>query len=72
MNKVLKCIKGIADDCNVMCLQDDVVELYAIDENEITIKGISGWCAGHEITFTAKEFASSFVIYKNDNITVVG
>lgn len=57
-----KCIKGVADDCNVICLQGDFVELYSVDENEITVNGIFGWCMGHEICFTAKEFASSFVL----------
>jgi hypothetical protein len=63
MNKKFKCIKGVADECNVICLQGDIVEIYAIDENEITVKGIFGWCAEHEVTFTAKEFASSFCVW---------
>jgi hypothetical protein len=59
----LKCIKGIATNEFVVCLQGDIVELYSIDENEITANGIFGWCMGHEICFTAKEFASSFCVW---------
>jgi hypothetical protein len=57
----------------VVCLQGDIVELYSIDENEITANGIFGWCMGHEINFGAKEFAASFVIHTPDiaPITVV-
>jgi len=58
----LKCIKGVADDYNVFCLQDDMAILVSIDENEVVLEGTSGWCKDHEIIFTAKEFASSFVI----------
>ena len=63
MSKKFKCIKGIATDYFVVCLQNDVVEIYAIDENEITVNGIFGWCEGHYTSFTAKEFASSFCVY---------
>jgi hypothetical protein len=58
----LKCIKGVATDYFVVCLQGDIIELCSIDENEIEANGIFGWCMGHELVFTAKEFADSFVI----------
>jgi hypothetical protein len=58
----LKCIKGVANDYMVFCLLGDTVTLVSIDENEIVVEGTSGWCKDHEVTFTAKEFASSFVI----------
>jgi hypothetical protein len=55
-----KCIKGIADNINVVCLKGDEVEFVFASENEINVIGLSGWCAGCEINFTAKEFADSF------------
>ena len=60
MSKKFKCIKGIAADHFVVCMQNDIVELYSVDENEIVVKGLFGWISGVEINFTAKEFASSF------------
>ena len=59
----LKCIKGIADDHFVICLQDDVVEIVSVDENEIVVHGWAGWCKGAEIYFTAKEIASNFCFF---------
>ena len=62
MSMKLKCIKGVADDYNVFCLQGDTATLVSVGENEIVLEGVSGWCKDHEIIFTSKEFASSFVI----------
>ena len=63
MSKKFKCIKGVATDHFVVCLLNDVVDLISVDENEIVVKGIFGWCANAEITFSAKEFASSFCVW---------
>ncbi len=63
MNKKFKCIKGLATEHYVVCMQNDIVEIYAVDENAITVKGIFGWCADHEVTFTAEEFVECFCVY---------
>ena len=63
MNKKFKCIKGIATDHFVVCMQNDVVELVSVDENLIEVIGLFGWCANAEIAFDAKEFASSFCVW---------
>ena len=63
MSKKFKCIKGFATNHFVVCMQNDVVELVSVDENAICVKGIFGWCAEHEIYFTAKEFAECFCVY---------
>jgi hypothetical protein len=63
MSKKFKCIKGVATDHFVVCMQNDIVELVSVDENEIEVIGIFGWCTDHEIPFTAKEFASSFCVW---------
>jgi hypothetical protein len=59
----LKCIKGVATDHYIVCLQDDVVEVIAVDENDIVVHGWAGWCKGHEINFTAKEIANNFCFF---------
>lgn len=64
----LKCIKGISTTHFVVCLQGDVVELYAIDENEITVKGVSGWCVNQEICLTANEIAACFYVLEPTEI----
>ena len=63
MSKKFKCIKGVATDHFVVCLQNDVVDLISVDENEIVVLGIFGWCSEHEINFTAKEFAECFCVW---------
>ena len=63
MSKKFKCIKGVHDDGNVLCLQGDIVELYSVDHDEIGVKGIFGWVDNAEFTFTAKEFAESFCVW---------
>ena len=63
MNKKFKCIKGLATDYYVVCMQNDVVEVVAVDENEINTLGIFGWCADHEVTFTAEEFVECFCVW---------
>jgi len=63
MSKKFKCIKGVATYYFVVCLQNDVVDLISVDENEIVVLGIFGWCANAEFTFTAKEFAESFCVW---------
>ena len=63
MNKKFKCIKGVATDHYVICMQNDIVEVVAVDENEIDTLGIFGWCANAEITFSAKEFAECFCVW---------
>ena len=63
MNKKFKCIKGIATDHFVVCLQNDIVDLISVDENEIVVLGIFGWCANVEINLTAKEFAECFCVW---------
>jgi hypothetical protein len=70
MSKKFKCIKGIADNHFVACLQNDIVELCSVDENEIVVLGIFGWCANAEFTFTAKEFAESFCVWIPEPVTV--
>jgi hypothetical protein len=63
MSKKFKCIKGLANDHFIVCMQNDIVELYSVDENEIIVKGIFGWCDGGEITFSAKELANHFCVW---------
>ena len=58
-----KCIKGIATNESVICLQNDVVDLVEIGENDIAVLGIFGWCANHELNFGAKEFAECFCVW---------
>jgi hypothetical protein len=59
----LKCIKGISTTHFVVCLQGDIVEVKSIDENEIEIKGIFGWCANQELCLTANEVATCFSVW---------
>ena len=59
----LRCVKGIATDYFVVCVQGDVVEVVSVDENEIEVKGWAGWCKEHNITLTAKEIANHFCFY---------
>jgi hypothetical protein len=70
MSKKFKCIKGLANDHFVVCIQNDIVELVSVDENEIVVLGIFGWCANAEITFSAKEFANSFCVWIPEPVTV--
>ena len=58
-----KCIKGIATNESVICLQNDVVDLVEIGENDIAVLGIFGWCANMELNFGAKEFAECFCVW---------
>ena len=63
MSKKFKCIKGVATDHFVVCLQNEIVELCSVDENEIVVKGLFGLIAGVEINFSAKEFAECFCVW---------
>jgi hypothetical protein len=70
MSKKFKCIKGLATDHFVVCMQNDIVELYSVDENEIVVKGIFGWISGVEINFTAKEFVNHFCVWMPEPVTI--
>ena len=70
MSKKFKCIKGLATDHFVVCLQNDIVDLVSVDENEIVVLGIFGWCADHEVTFTAEEFVECFCVWIPTPVTI--
>jgi len=70
MSKKFKCIKGLATEHFICCMQNDIVSLLSVDENEIIVRGIFGWCSEVEITFTAKEFANHFCVWMPEPVTV--
>ena len=59
---ILKCIKGIADsqNVNVVCLTNDEVKVLEVNEGEVLIEGILGWCTGYELSLTPKQIAENF------------
>ena len=58
--KVLKCIRGIYDETNVICLEGDLVRVMNVVEGEILVEGLEGWCIGFDLSFTPKQIVSNF------------
>jgi len=56
------CTKGIVDkdNINVICMEGDVVKFIKVDEGDILVEGIVGWCNGKELNFTPKQFSKCF------------
>jgi len=57
-----ECIKGMAtkDNTSVVVMQGDIVKLISIDEGEVLVEGVAGWCNGIELLFTPKKFVEHF------------
>ena len=57
-----ECIKGLEDNenLNVIVMQGDIVELVEMEEGDIYVEGIRGWCSGFEINFTPSQFVNHF------------
>jgi len=60
---LLKCIKGIYDEANVICLEGDLVSIKNVNEGEIIIEGFAGWCKGLELSFTPKQMVLHFIYW---------
>ena len=62
MTKLFECIKGLADseNINIIVVQGDVVKFINLEEGDICVEGIKGWCSGFEINFTPRQFVSHF------------
>ena len=60
----LKCFKGFTDseNLNIICLQGDTVELRDVDEGEVLLVGVSGFCRDLEISLTPKQVVAYFEI----------
>jgi hypothetical protein len=55
-----KCIKGMADNENVVVMQGDIVTFIKTEEGVVIVEGELGWCKGWELMFTPKEFVVHF------------
>jgi hypothetical protein len=63
MDLRLRCVKGIADKTNIICLVNDVVRIVIVDEGLITVVGEKGWCQGMELEFSTIEIAEQFEVF---------
>jgi hypothetical protein len=62
MTKLFECIKGLADseNINIVVVQGDVVKFVSLEEGDICVEGIKGWCYGLEMNFTPSQFVTHF------------
>ena len=60
MNKNLFAIKGYSTNENVVFLKGDVVEILGIEEGNVDLIGVAGWCNGIEMNFSPKIIAECF------------
>jgi alanine dehydrogenase len=66
-----ECIKGIADNENVVAMQGDAVKLIKTEEGSVYVEGEWGWCSGWELIFSPKEFVVHFkMMDTNYNVTI--
>lgn len=63
MELKLRCVKGIADKTNIICLVNDAVRVVNVDESLITVVGERGWCNGMELEFSTLEIAECFEVF---------
>ena len=60
ISKELFAIKGYATAENVVFLKGDVVEVLGVEEGNVELIGVAGWCKGIEMNFTPKIIAEHF------------
>jgi hypothetical protein len=57
----LECIKGFADEDQIICLQGDIVVFNGIDDDGIVeLEGVEGWCDGLILTFSPQIVVEHF------------
>jgi hypothetical protein len=59
-----ECIKGMADsdNVNVVVMQGDIVIFNEVNEGDVLVEGVAGWCKGVELNFTPKQFTEHFKV----------
>jgi hypothetical protein len=59
-----ECIKGMADsdNVNVVIMQGDIVIFNEVNEGDVLVEGVAGWCKGVELNFTPKQFTEHFKV----------
>jgi hypothetical protein len=59
-----ECIKGMADsdNVNVVVMQGDIVIFNEVNEGDVLVEGVEGWCKGVELNFTPKQFTEHFKV----------
>ena len=60
----LECIKGMVDssNTNVVLLQGDILKVIEVNEGEVLLEGLDGWCEGFELCFTPKQIVEHFKV----------
>ena len=56
----LECIKGYATEENVVCIQGDILTIDSMEEGNVTLVGVSGYCNGVFIDFSPRIVAECF------------
>ena len=57
---LFECIKGYATQENVVCMQGDVVKIIDMEEGNVTIEGVAGYCEGVIIDFSPEIIVEHF------------
>jgi len=65
--KRFECIKGMANDFDVIVMQGDIVMFECIDSdnNTVDVEGIAGWCFGKELSFSPRQIVDHFRIIQD-------
>ncbi len=58
--QLFECIKGYATQENVVCVQGDVVKIIDMEEGNVTLEGVAGFCEGIIIDFSPKIMIEHF------------